>query len=177
MAGAAKNPVTIEEMDGGAALVIRSRNGLVTALATLVLGLPVLAFVTLAVIGLTEGRPVPSLLFLICAVGLVALIWRLGWQPKARRILFRPSGVEAGPHRFAYAEIDSFGIDRFGGTAWDPATMPIPRNTVTGAHVYVQHRGRRTPVTVGLSATQARAARDAFGALMARYGGRDARDA
>lgn len=151
----ARTDASLVETPEGTVIEIRARNALVSGLIV-----PAGLFCSLGPIALAAyAATVPDIAALTAGVGAAAAIWwltwRFGWRPRTFRIVFRADRLEVGPVRFDYREIVDVGLSREGGAAYDPASMPIPRNHTQGLHLYVVAGGRSVPITVGLKKAQA----------------------
>jgi hypothetical protein len=84
-------------------------------------------------------------------------------------IWFSPSFLQAGPHRYAYSDIQSYGLSRYGGDVVDTVSIGVPRNVTIGAHIYIKVGKRHLPITVGLKDAQAKEVLRLFGHLLEEY--------
>lgn len=149
-----------------AALTIRARNSLVVWIVLLAGGFVSLGPLALLAYGLKMGKWGTALAAAALLGAVCWLTWRIGWRPRAFRIAFLPDALQVGQQRFAYADIQSYGVSAYGGDAYDPASMPIPRNYTLGPHLYIETGGRHVPITVGLKDQQAQDACRLFGELI-----------
>jgi hypothetical protein len=97
------------------------------------------------------------------------LTWRIGWRSRPFNILFSRGFMQVGSQRYAYSEIQSFGVARYGGDVVDAVSMGVPRNVTIGPHIYIEVGNRFVPVTVGLNKPQAEEALRAFSHLLGKY--------
>ncbi|MBT8460144.1 MAG: hypothetical protein KJN60_10785, partial [Boseongicola sp.] len=97
------------------------------------------------------------------------LTWHVGWRPRPFQLSFSPSFLQAGPHRYAYSDIQSHGLSRYGGDVVDTVSIGVPRNITIGAHIYIKVGERHLPITVGLKDAQAKEVLRLFDLLLDEY--------
>lgn len=97
------------------------------------------------------------------------LIWRIGWRPRPFHISFAQGFLQVGPHRYAYSDIQSFGVARYGGDVVDTVSIGVPRNVTIGPHIYIEVGNRHLPITVGLKDAHAEEAFRVFAHLLGKY--------
>lgn len=164
-----RSDIVVEEQDDGATLTLFARNPLVSWIA-----LTVGAFLSLWPIALViYGVSVSNYGMVLVMSGLTAavywLTWRIGWRPRPFQLSFSPSFLQAGPHRYAYSDIQSYGLSRYGGDVVDTVSIGVPRNVTIGAHIYIVVGERHLPITVGLRDAQAKEVLRLFGHLLDEY--------
>ena len=137
----------------GAFLEYCATNRVTAGFASAFLGVLALLPFGLTVASVANKRIDLAFAFFALTVGIVWAIKRFVWTPKTYRITFRASEFQAGAQSFRYEDIAAFGVGSFGGDAYDPASMSLPRNTTPGPHVFVSLKSdpRQRPVTVTVS--------------------------
>lgn len=96
--------------------------------------------------------------------------WKIASRKKEFQIRFDKSGIQVSNKVYKFSEIKSFGISDGGGAPNDPASMPIPRNSVTnGTCIYLDCGGQHIPITVGLELQNAREALKQFTRLYEQH--------
>ena len=147
--------------DGSVVITHVARNLFVAVWVSAFAGLPALASLLLAIKGLVRGDFALTLMFLAACAGFIWLSWRFGWRPRRFQIFFDADGIRSGPNRLAYSEITEIIVGYHGGAAYDPASMPVPRNVTPGYHVAAKAGGQVLPITTSLvSRTDAVALQD-----------------
>jgi hypothetical protein len=90
-------------------------------------------------------------------------------RPRPFRISFTRDFLQVGPKRYAYSDIQSFGVASYGGDVVDTVSIGVPRNVTIGPHIYIEVGGRRLPITVGLKGAQVGEALRVFAQLLDKY--------
>ena len=164
-----RSGIFVEEGEETATLTVYARNRLVSWIVGLLGAFPTLGALLLAANGVRVSDYLTAFVMAGVALAIIWLTWRLGWRKRPFQIVFKRDQLEAGGRCIAYSDIVSVGIGGYGGDAFDPASMSIPRNYSVGPHVYVQLGERRMPVVIGLDQEQARPALDAFRHCLKMY--------
>lgn len=164
-----RSDVIVEMRNGGATLTLFARNTLVSCIILLAGAFISLGPLTILAYGLSVPNYGTALVMAALVSGIYWLTFRIGWKPKPFEIAFSRHFLEVGQQRFDYADIRSYGLAGNGGGAFDPATMPVPRNYTIGPHIYIELGPERLPITVGLKGAQAKEALRLFGQLFDAY--------
>lgn len=164
-----RSDIVVDVRDDGATMTLIARNPLVSWIVLLVGFFVSLGPLTILAYGLSV--PNYGTVFVMGALTAVVfwLTWRIGWRPRPFRIAFSHGFLEVGQQRFPYSEIRSVGLASHGGAAFDPASMPLPRNHTIGPHIYIEFGATLLPITVGLREAQAREALRIFSHLLETY--------
>jgi hypothetical protein len=150
-------------------LTLYARNRLVSWVVSVLAVFLATGALSLAANGLRASDYLTAFVMVGVALAVVWLTWYVGWRKRPFHIVFITDHLEVGGQSIAYSDIQSVGLSRDGGDAYDPASMPVPRNYTAGPYVYVQLGARRLPVTVGLGDAEARQALAAVEHCLQRF--------
>jgi hypothetical protein len=167
--GANRSGVFVEEGEDRSTLTLYARNRLVSWVVSVLAVFLATGALSLAANGLRASDYLTAFVMVGVALAVVWLTWYVGWRKRPFHIVFITDHLEVGGQSIAYSDIQSVGLSRDGGDAYDPASMPVPRNYTAGPYVYVQLGARRLPVTVGLGDAEARQALAAVEHCLQRF--------
>lgn len=160
----------VEERADGATLTLFARNPVVSWIVLTVGAFLSLWPMTLVVYGFSISDYGTVLVMAGLTATVFWLTWRVGWRPRPFDISFSQGFLQVGPQRYAYSDIQAFGLARYGGDVVDPVSIGVPRNVTIGTHIYIEVGDRRLPITVGLKDEQAKEALRVFSHLLSKYG-------
>jgi hypothetical protein len=161
--------VYVEENENAAVLNISATNWFARIFLLILGAMAFLACVGLALSNWRAGDAVSAVFLCLIAISLGVGIWRFVSTPKVYTIHFGASGLRVGKTTYAYADIQSFGVDVSGAAPFDPASMPIPQNLTPGSHIYLETGGQMVPISIGLEKETARHALKQFTLLYQRF--------
>lgn len=164
-----RSDIVVEEHDEGATLTLFARNPVVSWIA--LTGWAFLSVMPIALVAYGISASNYGMVFVMsCMTAAVLwLTWRIGWRARPFQLSFSSSFLQAGPHRYAYSDIQSFGLSRYGGDVLVTVSIGVPRNITIGPHVYIEVGERNLPITVGLKDAQAKEVLRLFGHLFDQY--------
>jgi len=159
----------VEERADGATLTLFARNPVLSWIVLTVGAFLSLWPMTLVVYGFSISNYGTVLVMTGLTATVFWLTWRIGWRPRLFHIWFARDFLQVVPKRYAYSDIQSFGVDRYGGDVVDTVSIGVPRNVTIGPHIYIEVGDKRLPITVGLKDAQAREALRIFAHLLDKY--------
>jgi uncharacterized membrane protein YobD (UPF0266 family) len=136
--GANRSGVFVEEGEDRSTLTLYARNRLVSWVVSVLAVFLATGALSLAANGLRASDYLTAFVMVGVALAVVWLTWYVGWRKRPFHIVFITDHLEVGRQSIAYSDIQSVGLSRDGGDAYDPASMPVPRNYTAGPYVYVQ---------------------------------------
>ena len=161
--------IAVKVETDGAVLVYKARNRL-TAMLALLFGAFALTALGAFAAGALSAQDAPSLLLVLTLIGgLGWTIYHWGVRPRAHVLKFTRRGIEAGGAAYVYEDIESYGLTSDGVPPYDVAGSPMPKNATLGWHIYLNHKGLRTPITVGATKALAESIYKEFECLFERY--------
>lgn len=159
----------VEEQDDGATLTVFARNPLVSWIVLTFGAFLSLWPMALVAYGFSVSNYETVLAMTALTVAVLWLAWRIGWRPRRFQIAFSRAFLQIAQQRFAYSDIKSFGLSRYGGDIVDTVSIGVPRNVTIGPHIYIEIGKRHLPITVALNDAQAKEALRLFGHLIDKY--------
>lgn len=128
----------------------------------------------IGIAAVVNGRVDIAVVCVAITAGAIWAIRRFIWTPKPYRIDFTATGFDVNGQHFDYDDITSHGVSRFGGDIYDPGSMPVPRNSTVGPHVFIVLNSdpRQRPVTVNMPRDQAKRVAEEFDRVLAFFANR-----
>lgn len=161
--------VSVEQNCDHTTLKIFARNSFTAWLIAPFGALAVFGALVLALQATRLGDFVSMLGMLGTAGAALWVTWWFSFRTREFKIIFSPAHLVVGKKSFAYSDIKAFGVAESGGDSFDPVSMAVPRNITFGPHIFIDLHNRRLPITIGLSADQAKEALDRFSELFETY--------
>lgn len=170
VATSTRSDIVVQEQEGGATLTLFARNPIVSWIALTLGAFLSLWPATLVAYSVSVSNYGTAFAMSGLTAAIFWLTYHIGWRPRPFPISFSTKFLQAGPHRYAYADIQSYGLDRYGGDVVDTVSIGVPRNITIGQHIYIKVGERHLPISVGLKDAQAKEALRLFSQLLATYG-------
>jgi uncharacterized membrane protein YobD (UPF0266 family) len=118
--GANRSGVFVEEGEDRSTLTLYARNRLVSWVVSVLAVFLATGALSLAANGLRASDYLTAFVMVGVALAVVWLTWYVGWRKRPFHIVFITDHLEVGGQSIAYSDIQSVGLSRDGGDAYDP---------------------------------------------------------